>query len=217
MFSGIVLGTTVIDQLEARRGHNTIKLRLPVEHCTDLLVGASVSIDGVCLTVTSIVTNVVSFDIIDNSLNITTLDNLTVGRAVNYERSLVEGGEIGGHILSGHVDYKATVITQPTAENGYCLTLAVPKDKLKYWFNKGFVGVNGCSLTISEVDKEQCQATIWLIPETIRQTNLGGLSEGGFANIEVDRNTQILVDTVYNVMDEKFATLSQQIQQLMNR
>lgn len=214
MFSGIVLGTTTIKSLDSHQGYNSITLELPAAHCVDLLVGASVAIDGVCLTVTQIRDNVLSFDIIDNSLKITTLHKLAAGREVNYERSLVEGGEIGGHILSGHVDYKATVITYPNSDNGYRLTLAVPTEKQKYWFSKGFVGINGCSLTISDVDKSLGQATIWLIPETIRQTNLGQLSVGSFVNIEIDRNTQILVDTVYNVIEEKFGSLSEVVQQL---
>ncbi|MFT5063598.1 MAG: riboflavin synthase [Gammaproteobacteria bacterium] len=217
MFSGIVLGTTKIKMLEPCLGYNTITLELAAEHCAALLVGASVAIDGVCLTVTSINDNLVSFDIIDNSLTITTLQSLVLGREVNYERSLVEGGEIGGHILSGHIDYKTTVVTNPTADNGYCLTLAIPIEKQKYWFSKGFVGINGCSLTVSDVDKELGQAIIWLIPETIRQTNLGLLAIGGLVNIEIDRNTQILVDTVYDVIDEKFGALSETVQQLVDQ
>jgi riboflavin synthase len=217
MFSGIVLGTTHIQNLKPCQGYNTITLELSAAHCVGLLVGASVAIDGVCLTVTEVNDNLVSFDIIDNSLKITTLQSLVLGREVNYERSLVEGGEIGGHILSGHVDYKTTVVTNPTSDNGYCLTLAIPIEKQKYWFNKGFVGINGCSLTVSDVDKELGRATIWLIPETIRQTNLGGLAIGSLVNIEIDRNTQILVDTVHNVIDEKFGALSEAVQQLVDQ
>ena len=205
MFTGIVMGTAAVAKVEPKEGYHTLWLRLPSKE--GLAIGASVAIDGVCLTVTSLAEDLVSFDIIDNSLKITTLDSLQTGSLVNYERSFSAGAEIGGHILSGHVDFSGKVSGIYTGSANHGLTISVEPQWSAYIFPKGFIAINGCSLTVSEVDRLAHTFTVWLIPETLRVTNIGALKVNSLVNIEIDRQTQVLVDTVRSVAEEKFGAL----------
>ena len=185
MFTGIVMGTAAVAKVEPKEGYHTLWLRLPSKE--GLAIGASVAIDGVCLTVTSLAEDLVSFDIIDNSLKITTLDSLRTGSLVNYERSFSAGAEIGGHILSGHVDFSGKVSGIYTGSANHGLTISVEPQWSAYIFPKGFIAINGCSLTVSEVDRLAHTFTVWLIPETLRVTNIGALKVNSLVNIEIDR------------------------------
>ena len=166
----------------------------------DLAIGASVAVDGVCLSVTTIKSNKISFDIMQQTLEVTTLATLIKGSAVNVERSAKQGAEIGGHMISGHIDSIASIASIEEPENNRFVSYQLPARLMKYIFEKGFVSVNGCSLTVAKVDRKQHQFTVRYIPETLRVTTHGRKALGELVNIEIDRQTQTIVDTVERVL-----------------
>ena len=195
MFSGIVKGIGAIAEITEREGLKTFGVDIPQELTENLKVGASVSIDGVCLTVTGWRENRLFFDLMMETLNITTLGQSKLGDAVNVERSLRYGDEIGGHAVSGHVDGKAKIIAISQPDNNYIIDLQFPEKARGYLFSKGYIALNGTSLTLCDVNQEQLTARIYLIPETLRMTTFGQKSVGSEINFEIDRQTQAIVDT----------------------
>jgi riboflavin synthase len=200
MFTGIVQGKFPLLMVEARPGLNRLVIELSDELLIDLAIGASVAIDGVCLTVTAIEPPRVYFDVMQQTLSLTTLAGLAAGDWVNVERSAKQGVEIGGHIISGHVDGTVEVVSVEQPENNCFIRYRVPADKMKYLFSKGFIGLNGCSLTVADVDPLQQTVQVCFIPETLRVTTHGNKRPGDRLNFEVDRQTQTIVDTVENFL-----------------
>lgn len=200
MFTGIVQGSFPLLAVERKPGLQSITIELPEALLDDLVIGASVAVDGVCLTVTAIDQAKVYFDIMQQTLSLTTLGELDTGDIVNIERSARQGVEIGGHIVSGHVDSTVEVVAIEQPENNKFITYQVPAEQMKYIFAKGFVSLNGCSLTVASVNREQHTLTVCYIPETLRVTNHGAKTIGDKINFEVDRQTQAIVDTVENVL-----------------
>ena len=192
MFTGIVQGTAKIVDIEQKESIRTIFIDLP--NVELLEIGASVSIDGVCLTATEINDGIVSFDIIQETLSRSTLGDLEIGGVVNFERSLKFGDEIGGHLLSGHII--ATGLVQDKVETGEGLDLSIlmPLSIEKYIMEKGYVAIDGISLTIGKVD--DLRFNLHIIPETIRQTTINSKQVGDAVNIEIDSMTQTIVSTV---------------------
>ena len=192
MFTGIVQGTAKIVDIEQKESIRTIFIDLP--NVELLEIGASVSIDGVCLTATGINDGIVSFDIIQETLSRSTLGDLEIGGVVNFERSLKFGDEIGGHLLSGHII--ATGLVQDKVETGEGLDLSIlmPLSIEKYIMEKGYVAIDGISLTIGKVD--DLRFNLHIIPETIRQTKINSKQVGDAVNIEIDSMTQTIVSTV---------------------
>jgi riboflavin synthase len=212
MFTGIVQGTARIAALADKPGLRTFSLAFPPGFCAGLEVGASVACNGVCLTVTSVrpAQEQADFDVMLQSLNVTTLGGLAVGDALNVERAAKDGAEIGGHPLSGHVDFQARVAAIRRPENNHVLRLAVPAPWMRYVFAKGYIAVDGASLTVAEAGRERDGSgwfEVWLIPETLRMTTFGARVEGDALNVEIDRQTQIMVDTVRDVVDERLEEL----------
>lgn len=202
MFSGIVLGIAEVTSVEQRLGLTRLALTFSENHTLNLNIGASVSVDGVCLTVTDREATTVWFDVIAETLSVTTLGDLQVGSRVNIERSVGFGEEIGGHIISGHIDGVAE-ITAVTQQNGeYQITMCLPPSCVKYVFHKGFISINGCSVTVAHYVREEGLCTICLIPETLRVTNLQSRAVGDFLNIEIDRQSQVIVDTVRELFSD---------------
>ncbi len=200
MFTGIVSTTGKVIQVEKSHGLSRITVSLPAGLESALAIGASISIDGVCLTVTSFSGQNVSFDVMHETLVRTTLGTLTPEASVNIERSTHSGQEVGGHILSGHVDCTAEVAEIRSPANNYVLTFRVPQQWMKYIFAKGFVALNGCSLTVTDPDYSLYTFQVWLIPETLRVTTFGAKKSGDQVNLEVDRTTQVIVDTVHSFL-----------------
>lgn len=201
MFTGIVAGLAKIAEIQDLLGLRRIVVEFPAGFCEQLQIGASVSIDGVCLTVTAYDgANRASFDIMQQSLSITTLGQYQIGQAVNAERAARQGAEIGGHPLSGHVDFTTSLIAIEQTENNYVLRLAIPEKWRKYVFAKGYIAINGASLTIAEVAADHSDFSVWLIPETLRMTVFKQKQIGASLNIEIDRQTQTIVDTVEAVL-----------------
>ncbi len=216
MFTGIVQGVAQIKSVLDREGIRTLDVAFPDGFCADIQIGASVAIDGVCLTVTQIEPdNRLLFDVMLQSLMITTLGQYGVGNDVNAERAAKDGAEIGGHPLSGHVDFTATVLQVRKDENNYCMRIAVPKEALRYIFAKGYIAINGASLTVSEVNKAEGWFEVWLIPETRRMTVFEHKTVGDQLNIEIERATQVVVDTVRECLEERLGSLLPALESLL--
>ena len=203
MFTGIVQATSNVVAITKNDGLNTIEIALPPHLKDGLVTGASVANNGVCLTVTKIADDRVFFDVMEETLSVTNLCQLKVGSSVNIERSLTFGSEIGGHILSGHIHAQATVIEVSDTDSHFDLSLEVEPKWMNYILYKGFVGVNGCSLTVGQVSDNGFK--LHLIPETLSLTNLSECNVGDRLNIEIDSQTQAIVDTVERVLAKRFA------------
>jgi riboflavin synthase len=195
MFTGIVSVAAPIAKIVDKPGLRTLTLRFPWRQRFLLRRGASVSLDGVCMTVTTKRGRDVTFDAMDETLEKTTIGLIKEGDLLNIERSFKTGAEIGGHILSGHVTEKARIIQIDKPENNHIITFQVPKKYMKYLFEKGFVALNGCSLTIVDVNYEAATFAVHLIPETLTVTTFGQKKVGDEVNFEIDSKTQTLVDT----------------------
>jgi riboflavin synthase len=211
MFTGIVQGVARVDRLAERSGLRSIRLTLPPAFADGLAVGASVSVDGTCLTVTALQgTDAADFDVMQQTLALTTLGALAVGSRVNVERAAKDGAEIGGHPLSGHVDFAAQVAELRRPENNHVLRLAVPAPWMRYVFAKGYIAVDGASLTVAEAEREPGGSgwfEVWLIPETLRRTTFAEKVVGDRLNIEIERTTQVMVDTVRDAVAERLGPL----------
>lgn len=217
MFTGIVKGLGRIIGIQQRSGLVTFDIELPAGAGIDLEIGASVAVDGVCLTVTSTRDGRATFDVMQETLARTTLGELQQGSAVNIERAARDGAEIGGHPLSGHVDCVVQVADVQTPENNRVLTLAVPAPWIRYVFAKGYIALNGASLTVAHVDKRASTFTVWLIPETLRMTTFGEKTPGARINMEIDRSTQVTVDTIRDFLEERLGPLLPELESMVDR
>ena len=221
MFTGIVQGVAHIARLADRPGLRSFTLRLPPGFDEGLAIGASVAVDGVCLTVTARpAPDEATFDVMQQSLALTTLGALAEGAALNVERAAKDGAEIGGHPLSGHVDFMARVAEVRRPENNHVLRLAVPAPWMRYVFAKGYIAVNGASLTVADAQRAPDGSgwfEVWLIPETLRMTTFDRKAEGSALNIEIERSTQVFVDTVRAAIDERLGPLLPALQSLLRQ
>lgn len=201
MFTGITRGTFSVVHVQ----REPALLRFAVDlgdYARGLELGASVSIDGVCQTVVALEAGVVHFDAIQETLDKTTLDTLTVGRQVSVERSARVGDEIGGHDVSGHVTGTGHIAEVRREGHDVSLTIEIPRAWIKYVLPKGFVAIDGSSLTVGEVIEEGDvgRFSLYLIPETLRLTNLGDKRVGDRVNVELDPRTVAIVTTVERVL-----------------
>lgn len=205
MFSGITQGLFTVCWVEKHPGLIHYRVKLNAKLMDGLKTGASVSIDGVCQTVTAIHQDEVSFSAIDETLRLTTLQDLAVGRQVSVERSLCYGSEIGGHEVSGHVTGTAIVEKIMRTPNNLSIDLRCNPEWMKFILPKGFIAVDGSSLTVGQTDPAGLFA-IHLIPETIRLTHFGVKKTGDQVNIELDRLTQIIVTAAENILMRRSRT-----------
>ena len=199
MFTGIVQGRGEIVSIESGNEITTLRIRVPSTE--GLAIGASISIDGVCLTATEFAEVIVSFDVIPETLEKTTLGELEVGGLVNVERSLRYGDEVGGHLLSGHIIGRGIISKADAVGDGAQYTIMSPPDVLKYITSKGYVGIDGISLTIGDVHDDGFD--LHLIPETLRLTTIGEKQVGDAVNLEIDSTTMMIVETVERMMKEE--------------
>jgi len=190
LFSGIVKELCPVSSVKTSPDLLTFSLTATPQFCDGLQIGASVAVDGVCLTVVSLYNGEITFDVIPETLKKTTLDDLFTGRVVGCERSLRMGDEIGGHLLSGHVWGVASI------HKIECnvMTIACPQEWMRYILPKGFIALDGASLTVVDVS-EAGFFTVHLIPETLRMTALGLKKEGNSVNLEIDSRTQAMIDS----------------------
>ena len=208
MFTGIIQGVAQVARIADRPGLRSFTLQFPEGFAAELAIGASVACDGVCLTVTALPgPDRAEFDVMQQSLHLTTLGALQVGSRINVERAARDGAEIGGHPLSGHVDCRAQVLDIQRPENNHVLRLGVPPEWMRYVFAKGYIAVNGASLTVAQADRREGWFEVWLIPETLRMTTFGDKRVGDPLNLEIERGTQVMVDTVRETLEERLGPL----------
>ncbi|WP_421180476.1 riboflavin synthase subunit alpha [Aeromonas enteropelogenes] len=199
MFTGIVQGTAELVAIDAQSNFRTHVIRMPDPDWGEgLVLGASVAHNGCCLTVTRVEGELVSFDLMQETLRLTNLGALQVGDKVNVERAARFGDEIGGHAMSGHIMCMAEVTSVIDTPNNRQVWYRLDPALMKYVLTKGYIGIDGISLTVGEVrGNEFC---VHLIPETLARTNLGWVKAGWRTNIEIDPQTQAIVDTVERVL-----------------
>ena len=196
MFTGIVQGR---GEVVALSGDELVRLVVRVPSVEGLTRGASIAINGVCLTAVEWQDHDVSFDVIGETLRVTNLGALKPGDAVNVERAARYGDEIGGHLLSGHVHAMARVVRLEEQGENLAVTLQVDPELGRYLMPKGYVALDGCSLTLGpQIDNGQFQ--VFLIPETREVTVIESRAIGDTINLEIDTQTQAIVDTVERVL-----------------
>jgi riboflavin synthase len=219
MFTGIVQGIATVRSVQDRPGLRSFVLNLPAGFGAGLALGASVAVDGVCLTVTALHGQAAaSFDVMQQSLGVTSLGSLQVGSAINVERAAKDGAEIGGHPLSGHIDVMATVTEIHLPENNHVLRLALPAPWMRYVFAKGYIAINGASLTVARAHREADGSgwlEVWLIPETLRMTTFAQKTVGSQLNVEIERQTQVFVDTLREAVQERLGGLQPFLEALL--
>lgn len=208
MFTGIVQSTAVISHIIDNAGLRRLTVQVKPEYLQQLQRGASVSINGVCLTATDfdVAAGWVCFDVIAETLAKTNLGQLQLGSLVNLERSLKFGDELGGHIVSGHIQTTATLVAKVQNAQNCCLQLQLDPVWLSYIQPKGFITVEGCSLTVGELHADGFN--LYLIPETLAITTLGSKVVGDTLNIELDQQTVTIIRTVERVLAERFNATS---------
>jgi riboflavin synthase len=187
MFTGIIQGKGKVLFFTKEKGNHRLTLLFPKDLLKGLEMGASVAIDGVCLTVVAIDKTQVSFDVVDQTLSLTTVGSYN---EVNLERSLKMGDEVGGHFLSGHVMAKGRV----EAIKGAIFEISCDKPFHDYLFAQGFIAIDGISLTVAKLTPSGFQ--VHLIPETLQRTTLSLKEEGEYVNLEFDQQTVTVVQTI---------------------
>ena len=204
MFSGIVQGIGLLREMSpAVAGVATCKIENNTGVLRGLAIGASIAVDGVCLSKTGGDDDAVFFDLTPETLSRTTLAAKHVGDSVNLERALRVGDENGGHAVSGHVHCTAQIKhrqMENDAANCDIVLGGLPSRYHPYLVPKGFVAVDGISLTVGEVTSDGCY--LHLIPETLRQTTLSGKQVGDNVNIECDQTTVAIIDTITRLLPQ---------------
>ena len=203
VFSGLVDSTGMITALIKNKDLYNLEIETKPQFSKALELGSSICVDGVCLTVISLDKNRLSFDVIMETLKSTTLGKIEINNRVNLERSIKLGDEIGGHLISGHVSETITIVDIQQPENNYIISFKVSDKALNYIFSKGYVAINGVSLTVGKVSKINKTFNVYLIPETLVRTNLSDKNIGDSINLEIDSQTQSTVDTVTRIIKEQ--------------
>ena len=179
----------------------THTVELPEDIAGGLQTGASVAHNGCCLTVTETDGRTARFDLMAETLDKTNLGRLKAGDLVNLERAARFGDEIGGHLMSGHITATTEILRIERTEHNTTIHFALPAALKPYILPKGFVGLDGCSLTIGSVGEDSF--CVHLIPETLRRTLFGTRQAGDTVNLEIDPQTQAVVDTVGRILAAK--------------
>ena len=193
MFSGIVQTTSKKITFEVKDYGYKLSILVSENFTKKIKKGDSVSVNGVCLTVVDFKKNLLIFDVVHESIKLTNLLESYESRPFNLERSLKVGDEVGGHFVSGHVHDVAKVISFKN-DKEKILKVKIPKSIKDYIFKKGYIAINGISLTVVEVKTNFF--TMSIIPETYSSTNLIYLKKNDFVNVEADQQTISIVETV---------------------
>jgi len=200
MFTGIVQTTAAVIQIIKKENFQTHIIELEDSLLTNLQLGASIAHNGCCLTVTKIKHHQKCFDLMQETLIVTNLGDLVIGDRVNIERAACFGDEIGGHQMSGHILFTAKIKEVIQTDNNCQIWLQIPEQYKKFIFSKGYIGIDGISLTIGDVDGTSFNVN--LIPETLQRTNISTRKPGDRINIEIDPQTQAIVETVERIMEQ---------------
>ncbi len=198
MFTGIIKEVGIIQKIESPQDTNgNQKICIKANLSANLNIGASISVDGACLTVISQDSNQFEAEIMPETINRTLAADYKIGTKVNLEPAMQLNEHLDGHLVTGHVDFKAQITSIQSGTDGYVLKIIFPPEYRKYIAMKGSVTVNGVSLTISKLHTDAFE--ISLIPHTLEITNLGELKENSVVNIEVD----LIARYLENLLKEK--------------
>ena len=185
MFTGIVAALGKVTKIV----NGTDSAQLTIESpgfFTDIKLGDSISVNGCCLTAVTNTHDALTVDVMKQTLAITNIGKLVEGDVVNLEKAMLVTDRLGGHIVQGHVDALAQVATINEGADWYEIIVSVPTNYLKYIQPQGSITLNGVSLTVAKLDDVKGEVSVWLIPETLKRTNLGQLQVGDQVNLEVD-------------------------------
>ena len=201
MFTGIVSGKGHVQKIIKSKDFVSLIIKAPKGFSKNLTKGASVSVNGVCLTIKKGKTDILEFDVIGETLQKTNLKDISQSSEVNLERSMTAKTEIGGHLVSGHIHGTGKVLKVINRQTTKDLQIKIPTSLREYFFYKGYVALNGCSLTIGKVLKTSFY--IHLIPETLSVTTFKDIKKGDLINIEIEQATINTVETVKRVMSKR--------------
>lgn len=205
MFTGIVETTGVIKRTTPSAGGRTFSVDAGVV-ADDAALGASIAVNGVCLTVTAVDDSVLGFDVINETLDRSNLSRLAVGDRVNLERSLTPSSRMDGHLVQGHIDGTAVIVRKIVSAAEWVLWLRASESVAPYIIPKGSVAIDGISLTIATVREDQFSVAI--IPTTLERTNLADRKEGDTVNVESDIIARTVVHRLNQMKDAGGLTLA---------
>ena len=199
MFAGIVQGIRKISAVEDIEGGRRLRIQLE-DLAEKLQQGASVAVNGVCLTAIKIEVGSAEFDIIQESLDRSNLGTLVIGDSVDIERACYFGDEVGGHQVTGHIDCTGKIDEIRKTPNNRDIVVYCEEEWGRYLIPKGWIAIDGVSLTVVDVGNNWF--SISLIPETLKQTVLGKKTKGDIVNLEFDHTTKVIVRTVERMLPE---------------
>ena len=185
MFTGLIAELGRITAVEKGESSAVFTIAAP-SLISQITLGDSVAVNGVCLTATSITGDAFTADVMVQTLAVTSLSQLSVGSPVNLELAALLNTRMGGHMVQGHVDGVATVVGLIQGEKWAQFEITVPEKLAKYIVNQGSICLDGVSLTVGEINDSNNVVTVWLIPETLERTNLSTKKSGDLINVEVD-------------------------------
>ena len=185
MFTGLIAELGRITAIEKGESSAVFTVSAPAL-ISQIALGDSVAVNGVCLTATSIAGDSFTADVMVQTLAVTSLSQLDVGSPVNLELAALLNTRMGGHMVQGHVDGVATIVGLTPGEKWAQFDITVPEKLAKYIVNQGSICLDGVSLTVGEINDANNVVTVWLIPETLERTNLAAKQPGDLINVEVD-------------------------------
>ena len=185
MFTGLIQAIGQVSSIERQESSARLEISSK-EIAAQIAQGDSVSVNGTCLTVISFDASKFAVDVMVQTLNLTSTGLLEVGSPVNLELATRTADRLGGHIVQGHVDSVAKVVAISADSQWTRMDISIPKDLMKYVVAQGSICVEGVSLTVGEINDPADQISVWLIPETLANTNLSQKQVGAALNIEVD-------------------------------
>jgi riboflavin synthase len=185
MFTGLVAELGKVTAITRGERSSVLTILAPLL-TPDLSVGDSIAVNGTCLTATSLTIDSFTADVMVQTLSLTSLGSLEVGSAVNLELAAKMDMRMGGHIVQGHIDGVATVVSRIPGEKWEEFIIEIPAHLSKYIVNQGSITIDGVSLTVGAIEDADNHVTLWLIPETLAKTNLSLKSPGDIVNVEVD-------------------------------
>lgn len=201
MFSGIVQTVGKIESIKDKDHIKTIRIETHGDYLEDIAIGQSVSVDGVCLSLVKKNKEYCEFEAVEETINRTTLGSYKQGTKVNLEKSLKFGDTVGGHFVSGHIHTKGRIVEVELIGESKNILVEIEEKWIKYLTEKGYISVNGASITIGKVSKNTFY--IHLIPETLKTTNLDELIYDNYVNLEFDQTTIAIVDTTERLINQK--------------
>ena len=194
MFNGIIYNTGSIIKIEKRSKGYNIFIKSNLKLIKDK-IGSSISCDGVCLTLISYKKKILEFYLSNETINRSKFKKIKIGDKINLELPLRKGQDISGHICQGHVDTTAKLKSKLKFDKSYLLEFEVDKNSISYLVEKASILINGVSLTISKIKKKSFQ--IWVIPHTLKLTNLNEIKVNNIVNIEIDILSKYVKKFIY--------------------